>query len=495
MTPRRLLRLDLPRGERVVEVLPALAAALAGNGPALLPVDPADPRADAIVAVLGADSPGPGMTAAARRLDGWEDDPADPTALVMPTSGSTGAPKGVLLSAGQLAASAAATEARLGDPGSWLLALPAQHIAGMQVLLRAARAGTAVVALDDEKPFTAADFARRAAALPGPRRYVSLVPTQLRRILADAEATAATAGTFDAVLVGGSAIDPLLLTAARAAGIRAVTTYGMTETCGGCVYDGVPLDGVSVRLTEGGALAITGPMVARGYRGQPGHPAFSAPASGGRTRIGPDGLAAASRAEHRLNGPGRTAETAAAVPDDILRRRQGTGTERTPATGTTAAIPGSAPASATSGTGAAGADTAAAAPGSTRTFITSDFGAVGDDGRVTVLGRLDDLIVTGGVKVPPAAVESAIRMLPGVADVLVVGVPSAEWGAEVAALVVPGADGERWDTAALRRALAAAGSLPAAHRPHRVIAVPAIPLLPSGKPDRAAGRALADPAD
>lgn len=465
MTARRLLRLDVPRGERVLDLLPTLAAALAGEGPALLPLDPADPRADAIAAALGADAPGAGTTAGAatvgsvaagsvaaddaaagavttsgvpagsvaagaatadavtavsvtavsvtvgRPLEDGEDDPADPTALVMPTSGSTGAPKGVLLSAGQLAASAAATEARLGGPGSWLLALPAHHIAGMQVLLRAARAGTVVVALDGERPFTAADFVQRAETLPGPRRYVSLVPTQLRRILADPEATERTAALFDAVLVGGSATPPRLLAEARAAGIRAVTTYGMTETCGGCVYDGIPLDGVSARLTAAGAIALTGPMVARGYRGQPAHPAF----------------------------PGL--------------------------------------------------------PGAPRTFITSDTGEIGSGGALQVHGRLDDVIVTGGLNVAPAAVEAAIRELPGIADVLVVGAPSTEWGAEVVALVVPAPGRPSWEVTALRQALAAGGELPAAHRPHRVIPVEAIPLLASGKPDRSAGSALAAPAD
>src|SRR5699024_10563268 len=116
-------------------------------------------------------------------------------------SGSTGAPKGVLLSGAQLAASAAATEARLGGPGQWLLALPVHHIAGMQVLLRAARSGTEPVVLDSVDSFDPAAFVTAARRLAGPHRYVSLVPTQLRRVLDDPRAAAATADLFDAVLV------------------------------------------------------------------------------------------------------------------------------------------------------------------------------------------------------------------------------------------------------------------------------------------------------
>lgn len=253
-------------GERVLEAVPLLQRALGGTGPALLPVGDGDPRTIVILDAMRAHEP---LTAA-------EDDPADPTVLVVPTSGSTGTPKGVLLSAGALAASAAATEQRLGGPGQWLLTLPTHHIAGLQVLLRAARAGTVPVVLDTSRSFTGARFAAAAARMTGPRRYVSLVPTQLRRVLADPAATDAAAG-FDAVLVGGAACPAPLLTAARGAGLPVVTTYGMTETCGGCVYDGRPLTAVSVNIAADGGITLAGPMVARGYRGRPADPAFPAP--------------------------------------------------------------------------------------------------------------------------------------------------------------------------------------------------------------------------
>src|SRR5699024_9924095 len=154
---------------------------------------------------------------------------------------------------GQLAASAAATEQRLGGAGNWLLALPAHHIAGMQVLLRAARSGGTPLVLRGDKPFTARDFVTLAGRLPGPRRYVSLARPQPARTGGDAEAVAATAERFDAIPVGGAATPPDLLAAARAAGAPAVTTSGMSETWGGCVYDGIPLGGVCATLNEAGA--------------------------------------------------------------------------------------------------------------------------------------------------------------------------------------------------------------------------------------------------
>lgn len=401
--------MTVPSGPHVLRLLPDLRRALDGTGPALLPLGENDPRAADLARGLDAGEP----------LAPGEDDPRDPTALVMPTSGSTGTPKGVLLSRDQLAASAEATERRLGGAGHWLLALPAHHIAGMQVLLRAARADTEPVVLDTATPFTASGFAAAVGRVPGPRRYVSLVPTQLRRILADPAATAATAESFDAVLVGGSATAPELLAAARGAGIRVTTTYGMTETCGGCVYDGVPLDGASAALGPTGAVLLRGPMVARGYRGRPGDPAFPRPGS----------------------------------------------------------------------------------------YVTADTGTIDTDGRLTITGRIDDIIVTGGVNVAPGPVERALAAVPGIAEALVVGVPDSEWGQAVAAVIVPdygaaarGTGGalragrvgheNAWaasDIASLRATLA---DLPAAHRPRLVVTVDAIPQLASGKPDRAAARAL-----
>ena len=160
------------------------------------------------------------------------------TALVIVTSGSTGEPKAAELTGAALLASARAALARIGAwPGErWLCCLPTGHIAGLQVLVRSLVADTAplVCAPSDTAAITAA-----AAGLAG-CAHASLVPTQLRRLL-DGGADLSGLRT---ILLGGAAPPAGLLADARAAGARIVTTYGMTETCGGCVYDGVPLDGV-----------------------------------------------------------------------------------------------------------------------------------------------------------------------------------------------------------------------------------------------------------
>ena len=349
------------------ELLPALATALDG-GPAVVPqVEPA------VLAALQPDEP----------LE------HDDVALVVPTSGSTGEPKGVLLTADNLRSSALATAQRLGGSGQWLLAIPPTRVGGLQVLVRSLLAGTTPVVLPPG-PFGAAAFAEATARLTGPRRYVSLVPTQLRRLLADPGALRA----YDAVLLGGAAAAPSLLAQARDAGVRVVTTYGMSETSGGCVYDGVPLDGVRVAV-EGGRVRLGGPVVARGYR------------------LRPD-------------------LTAAAFDGDL--------------------------------------------------FTTSDLGRL-DGGVLTVLGRADDVVVTGGENVAPLAVEGALESHPSVVEAAVTGVPDEEWGSRVVALVVLRAPLTLADA---REHVAAA--LPRAWAPRELREVEALPLLASGKLDRAALR-------
>jgi O-succinylbenzoic acid--CoA ligase len=365
--PRSLLPVAVGAG--VDALLPALSVALDGSGPAVLPL-PAEPVASAVVASLRPDEP----------LE------YDDTALVVPTSGSTGEPKGVLLSAAALTASATATAARLGGDGRWLLALPPTHIAGLQVLIRSLLAGTAPVVLDG-------DFAAATAVLGSGRRYTSLVPTQLRRLL-DATDSLAALTTYDAVLIGGAAAPPALVAQALDAGVKVVTTYGMSETSGGCVYDGVPLDGVQVDVVDG-VVRLGGPVLASGYR------------------LRPD-------------------LTATSFVDGW--------------------------------------------------FTTNDLGVI-EQGRVRVLGRADDVVVTGGEKVAPAAVEAALSTHPAVAEAVVVGVPDTEWGQRVVAVVrlVPGAQLALGDA---RDHVAAVLSRVAAPRELRI--VDAIPQLPSGKPDRAA---------
>jgi O-succinylbenzoic acid--CoA ligase len=302
----------------------------------------------------------------------------DPAPLSVETSGSTGTPKRVLLSRSAMRASADATHARLGGPGQWLLNLPPAYVAGLQVLFRSVRAGTDPVV-------QAGSFEDAAAAMTGSRRYVSLVPTQLIRLL-DGDALRG----FDTVLVGGARLDPALRARALGAGVRVVATYGTSETCGGCVYDGRPLDGVAVKIGADARVRIGGPVVFTGYDGQPGL-------------------------------------TAQAKEGDW--------------------------------------------------FVTQDHGRIDHDGLLEVTGRVDDVVVSGGVNVPTPAVAARLRAHPDVRDAEVVGLPDEEWGQLVVAVLVgdlPLDDVRAW----------VAAEHPRAWAPRRVVHVDALPLLANGKVDR-----------
>ena len=264
MTHRHLHALLLPPAAYAGRLLDALAAALDGTGPAILPLDPRLPR-ERVDALLAAFAP-----TAVETPDGTErlrpagtghgsvGVPAE-VAVVIATSGSTGEPKGVQLAAGALLHSARASLDRIGARAGerWLCPLPASHVAGLGILTRSLVSGTIPVV---------AQPLRDEADLPGfGCAYTSLVPTQLRRLLA----AGADLTGFATILLGGAAAPAGLLDAARAAGVRVVTTYGMSETCGGCVYDGVPLTGVSVRTGPAGRIEITGPVLFSGYRLRP----------------------------------------------------------------------------------------------------------------------------------------------------------------------------------------------------------------------------------
>ncbi len=259
--------LPVPDGPEALSVLPRLAEALAGGAP-VLPHAAGDVPATA-----------PGNPAGL---------PAD-LALAVGTSGSTGTPKLALLTATALTASADATHDVLaggdegGDGARWLLAMPAHHVAGLQVLVRSLRAGTEPVVLDRAGGFTPRGFATAAARTTGRRRYTALVPTQLARLLDDDAGREALAG-FDAVLVGGAGTPPAVLRRARAAGVRAVPTYGMSETAGGCVYDGHPLPCSRVRAGEDGRLHLGGATLAAGYLGRPDLTAAAFTTEAGGTR-------------------------------------------------------------------------------------------------------------------------------------------------------------------------------------------------------------------
>lgn len=388
MIVRALHPVTVARNAGALALLPLLRDALSGAGPALLLHPP--------------DAPPPATLSPGGPLEDGEDDPDDPTVAAVATSGSTGTPKAALLSASALLASASATHNRLGGPGRWLLALPAHHVAGLQVLVRSLVTGTEPVALDHGAGFSPEGFTAAAAEVRGPRQYTALVPTQVIRLLdAGPRAISALAG-FDAVLVGGAALAPALRERAAASGIRLVSTYGMSETCGGCVYDGSPLDGVEVEVVDG-RIRLGGPVVARGYRGRAG---------------------------------------------DAFTVRRGV-----------------------------------------RWFRTDDVGDW-DGEQLTVLGRADEVVITGGMKVAPDGVEAALLDLPGVAEVAVFGVDDPEWGQRVVAAIVP-RPGETVPSLALVRAHVAA-AVAAYAAPRQVVELDALPVRGPGKPDRAALARLAE---
>jgi O-succinylbenzoic acid--CoA ligase len=312
----------------------------------------------------------------------WNDADPEPAPLVIATSGSTGEPKHVVLSRAAMRASAIATAARLGGHAQWLLNLPASYVAGVQVLFRSVLAGTDPVVLEGS-------FAEAAAAMTGERRHLSLVPTQLSRMLEVPDEVAALR-TFTTVLVGGAHVPAELRARAAAEGVHVVATYGMSETCGGCVYDGHPLDGVGVLIGSDGRIRLSGPVLFDGYEG-------------------------------------RTDLTAQALQDGW--------------------------------------------------FVTQDLGRLDADGRLEVLGRVDDVIVSGGVNVPGPAVAARLREHPAVEAVEVVGVPDREWGRRVTACVVGELtldEARDWVAAAHPRAWA----------PRQLVRVDAVPLLANGKVDR-----------
>jgi o-succinylbenzoate---CoA ligase len=237
-------------GAAALSALPALEDVLAGRRSAMLPV-PADDEHQTRL-----------LTTTLRTGEDIDDD----IALVVSTSGTTGEPKGAMLTAAALTASADATHRRLGGPGQWLLALPAYHVAGLQVLVRSVIAGSTPVAVSSR--FDVTEVAAAVSVMGPGRRYASLVAAQLDKALANAAASEALT-ELDAVLIGGGPMPAGIAEKASAAGISVVRTYGMSETAGGCVYDGVPLHGVHVRVDRDGRIVLGGATLANGYRNPP----------------------------------------------------------------------------------------------------------------------------------------------------------------------------------------------------------------------------------
>jgi o-succinylbenzoate---CoA ligase len=172
-----------------------------------------------------------------------------PTQVIINTTGSSGIRKRVLLSTGAIETSAELSNSQIGaKPGDvWSLLLPINHIAGVNVLVRAIKLGSEVVGVDETADFTA------------------IVPTQLHRALFGDKKLLEHLQKCKSVLVGGSPASKTLLELATKAGINVITTYGMTETSGGCIYNGRALPGVSVMVNQTGRLMIKGPILANGY--------------------------------------------------------------------------------------------------------------------------------------------------------------------------------------------------------------------------------------
>ncbi|PRB44922.1 AMP-dependent synthetase [Arthrobacter sp. MYb23] len=362
-------------------VLKALMAALHGEGPAVEIVLDEHGEPQALPVETGVEE----------------------AAVVVRTSGSTGTPKATILTVEALAASSMSTAVALRGEGQWLLALPLQYVAGVQVLVRSLYAGTRPWVMDQSNGFTPEAFTAAAEELTDKIRFTSLVPTQLQRLLdSPAPETLAVLRRFDAILLGGAPASADLLATAHAEGLKMVTTYGSAETCGGCVYDGEPLDGVEVRIGEGeleGRILLGGDTVAAGY------------------------LDAAR------------ASKAAFFEEDGVRW-----------------------------------------------YVTGDLGELSDDGKLTVLGRADDVIITGGVKASAAYIQSKLEELDGVTAAFVTGVTSREWGQAVAAYVAvtdPSPEGVKGFTARREEALGVLA-------PKTVLADKELPMLPNGKPDRMA---------
>jgi len=276
---------------------------------------------------------------------------AEGVAAVVTTSGTTATPKAVELTAAGMTAIGRGFETALGitDDDRWLVCLPLHHVAGLAILARARTTGAPVTV---HAGFDLAAVA--ASAVDEGVTIVSLVPTMLRRML-DADAPL---DRFRWIVTGGASTPPALRRRAEAAGAHPIDAYGLSETWGGVLLDGTPIDGVEA-VVDDDEILVRGDPVMRGYR------------------LDPDATARALVERDGADGPGA------------------------------------------------------------RWFRTGDIGVRDATGRVTVVDRKRDLVVTGGVNVSPTAVESVLATHPDVDDIAIAGRPDEEWGERVVAYVVP----------------------------------------------------------
>lgn len=399
-TQRKLVEVSVPAGiGGVLKLAEALGPALDGSGPAIAPMPEGPP------AVLQA------MRDAVKAEDIRYPLESDDIALVCATSGSTGAARGVLLSRYALQASATAFGKRFGTDARWVVSMPVHRIAGLMVLTRSWFHGSPFEvdpSVGGAQPFDAETFAQttmravQASEIDGRPLMVSLVPTQIARLLETKHLGIETLQQYDVVLSGAAATPQPLLDTLRGHGIKVSVSYGMSETCGGCVFDGRPLDGVSISIgsesdAEPGRIAIGGPVIAAGYRLRPDLDAVGF--IGGRV-------------------------------------------------------------------------------------MTHDVGRIDQSGLIHVLGRLDDVVIVGGVNVALSAVEAAIRHHPDIADVAVVDYPDDLWGSLPIAYIVARPNLQEPERVITEMRITIADRIGRAATPRIFRFVDHLPMLDSGKVDR-----------
>lgn len=402
---RQLREIQVHPGPLGVQtVLTALGAALAG-GPAIAPVPVA---ADGSLTAYAT-----GIRNALQATDPAASLEHEDVLVVVSTSGSTGDPKGVLLTETGMRAAAAGVERLLDGPGDWVVAMPVHGAGGIMVLARSMFAGTRVhldPSVGGAQPFDPTVFAATVTAareVAGKQRlYCSLVPTQLQRVVDSGASGLGTLRQLDAILVGAAAAPAQLLTSLRESGIAVFESYGMSETCGGCAFDGMPLPGVSITTDAAdgrslGRLIVAAPQVAAGYR----------------LRAAPE------------------------LQDGRL--------------------------------------------------LTADIGTVALSGQVTVSGRIDDIVTVGGANVSLPAVAATLRTVPGIQDACVVAIPDPTWGSRVIAYLITNQQADESLTEQATHAVRDRLGRAAVPRTYVVDSTAmsllgnGIPLLPTGKPDRA----------
>jgi o-succinylbenzoate---CoA ligase len=252
VAPGELLAVEMPQGRGWIDVIHRCWV----SGVALLPLDVRMAQRER-AAVLDRARPAAVLDAAGETTVFAGAEPVSPeTALVVATSGTGGEPRLAELSRAAVAAAVEGSTLALGGADTtWVACLPPSHVGGLMVLLRAELGGSPVVGLER--------FDAEAVVAVG-RALVSVVPTMVARLVAaGVELDGMT------LLVGGGALAPELAATATGRGARVVTTYGLTETCGGVVYDGLPFEHTEVRVEPEGEILVRGPTLMEGYRGDP----------------------------------------------------------------------------------------------------------------------------------------------------------------------------------------------------------------------------------